>query len=238
MNEEFFVGIDGCRGGWLAVYWDGTATSSPAVQFVGRIDEIELASVRVCAVDIPIGFMEVAVPGGRDAEKLARAFLRGKASSVFSAPCRKALEAKGFLEALAINISNSSPAGIGLSKQSAALIPKMNEVYNFMTPERQSLIFEAHPEVAFALMNGNLAVLSKKRRVIGRVERLELLVRNGFPADNLLTPSDVQRRWSQDDLLDACACAWSARRIAEGSAIRFPADPPLDARGLRMEINA
>jgi predicted RNase H-like nuclease len=41
-----------------------------------------------------------------------------------------------------------------------------------------------------------------------------------------------------DDLLDACACAWSARRIAEGRAVRFPADPPQDARGLRMAIHA
>lgn len=148
------------------------------------------------------------------------------------------MEAIGFEDALAINVKNSQPYGIGLSRQSAALIPKMNEVDQFMTAEKQRLIFETHPELAFALMNGSVAVQSKKRKAIGRAERLELLLRNGFPADKLLIPPNVPKRWSQDDLLDACACAWSARRIAEGRSVRFPADPPLDARGLRMEINA
>ena len=41
-----------------------------------------------------------------------------------------------------------------------------------------------------------------------------------------------------DDLLDACACAWTALRIVRGQAITFPSDPPLDARGLRQEIRA
>jgi predicted RNase H-like nuclease len=238
MSKDLFVGIDGCRGGWLAVHWDGTAESFPVVHFLSNIDELKLSTIRVCAVDIPIGFMDVAVPGGRDAEKLARKFLKGKSSSVFSSPSRKALEAKDFEEALSINIKNSHPPGIGLSRQSAALIPKMSEVDRFMSPEIQDQIFETHPELAFAIMNGNLAVQSKKRRMIGRKERLELLLGNGFPSDKLLIPANTPRIWSQDDLLDACACAWSARRIAEGRAVSFPADPPLDARGLRMAIHA
>ena len=41
-----------------------------------------------------------------------------------------------------------------------------------------------------------------------------------------------------DDLLDAVAAAWSAQRVAEGSAQRLPDTPPTDARGLRMEICA
>jgi predicted RNase H-like nuclease len=39
-----------------------------------------------------------------------------------------------------------------------------------------------------------------------------------------------------DDLLDAAACSWSAARIARGEGRRFPAHPPLDATGIRMEI--
>jgi len=41
-----------------------------------------------------------------------------------------------------------------------------------------------------------------------------------------------------DDLLDACACAWSARRFARGETRSFPQTPDRDARGLRMEIRA
>ena len=39
-----------------------------------------------------------------------------------------------------------------------------------------------------------------------------------------------------DDILDACAVAWTASRVVEHKAIRLPNDPPLDGRGVRMEI--
>jgi pyridoxine kinase len=237
-DDHLFVGIDGCRGGWVVVRWDGSARSSPDVQFIERIDQLNLSGVRACAVDMPIGFMDVTMPGGRRAEMEARSFLTGKTSSVFSAPCRLALSAKSYEEAVAINVRNSRPPGKGLSLQSFGLIPKLKEVDDFMTVERQKIIHESHPEVSFAIMNGNVPVLSKKRTEQGREERRRLLVANGFPFDRLSIARQSHVKWSPDDLLDACACAWSARRIAEGSALRFPADPPRDAKGLRMEINA
>jgi predicted RNase H-like nuclease len=39
-----------------------------------------------------------------------------------------------------------------------------------------------------------------------------------------------------DDVLDAIVAAWTAKRAAEGRAERLPPDPPIDQRGLRMEI--
>ena len=39
-----------------------------------------------------------------------------------------------------------------------------------------------------------------------------------------------------DDLLDALADAWTARRHADGLAMRLFAEPSTDADGLRMEI--
>ena len=41
-----------------------------------------------------------------------------------------------------------------------------------------------------------------------------------------------------DDILDACACSWTAARIFRGEAICFPAQFPVDAKGLRMAIFA
>ena len=240
ISEEprHYVGLDGCRGGWIAVYWDGFADSSPKVRVLRNIQDLEMSNIGVCAIDIPIGFMDTVVEGGRLAEREARAFLKGKTSSVFSAPCRKALGAKSFEEALALNKENSQPRGLGLSRQSAALIPKLKEVDDFITVEFQDWIFESHPEVAFAIMNGNSAVISKKRLKAGASERIELLRANGFPIDNLVEPNGAGQDWFTDDLIDACACAWSARRIFEGRAVSFPADPPRDARGLRMAISA
>jgi predicted RNase H-like nuclease len=39
-----------------------------------------------------------------------------------------------------------------------------------------------------------------------------------------------------DDILDACALTWTAYRITTSQANRLPALPPVDRRGLRMEI--
>ena len=38
-----------------------------------------------------------------------------------------------------------------------------------------------------------------------------------------------------DDILDACACSWTAARIFRGGAISFPADVPVDAKGLAWQ---
>jgi len=39
-----------------------------------------------------------------------------------------------------------------------------------------------------------------------------------------------------DDVLDACALAWSARRVVDGTACRIPDMPTRDRRGLHMEL--
>jgi len=41
---------------------------------------------------------------------------------------------------------------------------------------------------------------------------------------------------AEDDLLDAGAACWGARRVATGTAVRVPQPAPVDRRGLRMEI--
>ena len=46
----------------------------------------------------------------------------------------------------------------------------------------------------------------------------------------------IARPAKPDDLLDAVIAAWTARRVAEDVADRLPAAPPVDRRGLRMEI--
>ena len=41
---------------------------------------------------------------------------------------------------------------------------------------------------------------------------------------------------ASDDVLDAYAVAWTALRIAKKAARRIPPHPPIDAKGLRMEM--
>ena len=67
--------------------------------------------------------------------------------------------------------------------------------------------------------------------------RLGLLERNGFAPSFLAERRFKASAAGEDDFLDACACAWTARRVLHGKAVRFPeTDPPIDPRGLRMEI--
>ncbi len=53
--------------------------------------------------------------------------------------------------------------------------------------------------------------------------------------DGAMTPH-LQERIREVHPFDACVACWSAERILRGEAVRIPDDPPLDARGLRMEI--
>jgi predicted RNase H-like nuclease len=87
-------------------------------------------------------------------------------------------------------------------------------------------------------MNDRVPILASKKEPEGRKQREAALDATGFPR-HLLPPTAYRRKEvAADDLLDACACAWAARRILEGGSIRFPTNPPSDAKGLRMEINA
>lgn len=99
-----------------------------------------------------------------------------------------------------------------------------------MTPGLQSRVFEVHPELSFAAMNGGDPVRTPKRSATGSKERRALLQRAGVVVPE--RPAGAAR----DDLLDACALAWSACRVACGTARRVPDRPAFDSRGLRMEL--
>jgi predicted RNase H-like nuclease len=104
-------------------------------------------------------------------------------------------------------------------------------------------VFECHPELAFWAMNGGRP-MELPKKVNGRLsepgldERRALLFRHGFAPGLFETRPWPHTRVGDDDVVDACVLAWSAARILRGEAVRLPADPPVDGRGLRMEINA
>jgi predicted RNase H-like nuclease len=100
-----------------------------------------------------------------------------------------------------------------------------------MTPGRQRVVSETHPELVFWTRNRK-QILEKKKTDAGRRERMRILKNLGF--------SEIER-WldlrygtgiGRDDLIDACACAIAAR-----DATMSIGDSRRDAKGLRMEIN-
>lgn len=229
------VGVDGCPGGWIAVRWAETVSHHLCRSFA----EVLAMDAAVIAVDMPIGFPR---GSGRAAEREVRQRLGERQSSVFSVPSRAAVMCADYREACAANLASSDPPK-KVSKQVFHIFPKMREIDALITPELQSRIVEVHPELAFWAMNGETSLpLPKKVKSAPHLPGLELrkalLAKAGFPLASLPAADYRRADAGADDLLDACACAWSARRIHEGRSVRFPADPPLDARGLRMAITA
>jgi predicted RNase H-like nuclease len=205
------AGVDGTKGGWVAILLDdGRFVDDYLIQPVKSTFE-ELAVVEVIGIDIPIGFGP-----NRTADKAARAFLRGAASTVFSTASREQLEAK-------------FGPGLGLSAQSHALGERIIHVTDLAAADPR--IHEVHPEVSFRAMNDGQPLRQRKKSADGALQRLELLRRHGIELARLEQAAAVPL----DDVLDAAATAWSAHRIATGTAQTLP-DPAELVDGRRVAI--
>jgi predicted RNase H-like nuclease len=182
--------------------------------------------VDVIAVDMPMGLLD---SGPRSCDVAARAALGVRRSSVFPAPARAVLGSATYAEALA---RSRATHGKGLSVQAFNLVRRIEEVDRLVGPDDQARVVEASPELSFAVLAG--APLSESKRTSpGRSQRLRLL-------ETVFT--DVARRLAEphpgaaaDDVLDAYAVAWTARRVASGSATRMGAGEQ-DSRGLRCVV--
>jgi predicted RNase H-like nuclease len=212
------AGVDGCRGGWVVVL-DGRAAVHG--DFAGVLGT--LPGDAVVAVDIPIGLADRHEPGGRDVDRAARTQLGPKRNSVFSAPPRSVLGAR--------TLADARRRGGRLTVQTLNLLPRVEDVDTVVTPQLQSRVFEVHPELSFAAMDGGTPVLAPKRSATGARHRRSLLARAGVEVP------ERPRGAALDDVLDACALVWSAGRIAGGIALRIPDVSTRDARGLRMELH-
>lgn len=175
----------------------------------------------VIAIDMPIGLSD---EGPRACDQAARKLLQPHGTRVFPAPPRVALAHIRDYDAACR--ASMSATGKSLSKQTWNLLPAIAEVDALADDNR---IVECHPELAFALMQGH-PVDARKKTPEGRAVRLGLL-RQWLP--------DLGDPAYGDDGLDALACAWSASRVAAGSAIVVPAvDLPRDSAGRPMRITA
>lgn len=219
------AGADGCRTGWVVCRRDADGVLE--VRVVKTLAEA-CEGLSILAVDMPIGFVDVPRPP-RACEVEARKLLPGKASSVFPTPCRPALHCTTHAEANALSRS----LGIGLTRQTFHLFPKMREVDALMRGNEalHSVVREAHPELAFARMNGGKPVLSRKREPDGFAERLALLTRHGFE----WKPQAISGA-ARDDVLDAIAVCRTALLIANGKAARLGPEHERDRHGLPMNI--
>lgn len=237
------AGVDGCPGGWVVVtrpLGDAAAAVVSVVATFAEVLAMEPAPAMI-AVDIPIGLPDRVGPGGRVCDVAARTVLGQRQSSVFSVPSRAAVMETDYRAACSRALATSDPPRM-VSKQAFNIFAKIREVDGLLTPALQQRVFEVHPEVAFVALNGwrplDLPKKVKSRpHEPGLALRRSLLLAAGYRA-KLFEAAVPRAVAGPDDILDAAAASWSAVRLLQGTARRFPENADLDSRGLRCEICA
>lgn len=232
-----YIGVDGCRGGWVVVVADDLR-DAPRFAVVETLEDV-VRTARLgralVVVDIPIGLPQAA---SRRCDHEARALLGPRqASSVFPAPTRPALAAAhDYRRACRLN---ASACGRRLSLQSFNLLRRIGHVDALIRPRLQRRVREGHPELVFHQLHAGV-MPAAKATVEGQRLRGALLADAGVAFDvDAVRDKLVRANAAIDDVLDAAACLVAARRIASGDALVLPmAGTERDARGLRMEIVA
>ena len=212
------VGIDGARGGWVGVCWDGT--DARPVFASELVDLLELATTTLggapaaVAVDMPI---QLGTTDLRPCDVEARPLLGPRRSSLFAPPALAALDFESYSEA---NAWSKATLGRGISKQAWMLTPKIREV-RAVVAAGVTDVYETFPELSFRALNGDVPLAHPKRSWTGMMSRLGLLADAGItvPVD-----AGAAGAVAADDMIDAGALAWSAMRIARGEAVHVPAD--------------
>jgi len=225
------LGVDGCSAGWVGALLVPGAPR-PRVVIAPTIAEL-VETVRgdvelqVVGIDIPIGLPDDTT---RQADELARRALPGRASSVFTTLTRLAYLAPTRLEADSINRNLS---GQGVGAQAFALRDKILEVDAWLRTRPSVDVIEVHPELSFATMAGTPMTHPKKTEA-GAAERLAALAAAGVARPSVLSGSG----YAVDDVLDACAVAWTAGRRASGEALSHPDPPEIFGDGIAAAIHA
>ena len=121
--------------------------------------------------------------------------------------------------------------GKGISIQAWGLKAKLLEAEALYAQSSWPL-FEVHPELTFRQL-GLLTGDGSKKSWRGQRARLRVLNAHGIEIPENLGPVDGI---PADDVLDAAATAWSAHRIAEGSAFCVPDPPQVNEQGQQLAI--
>ena len=238
----WIAGVDGCKGGWIAVYEDtdsGKLDCRVKETFEKVMAHPDLSTV---AVDMPIGLCDE--KEGRACDKAARDVLGERSRSIFPAPTAGVVDLYSRMtvekrreqaayelakrENKKLTGSGREKDGKGLTKQTWALVPKIAEVASYLEGSPGSPVYEVHPEVCFAAMKslekgGDPPPFSpmrfSKATAAGLLERRALLNSNKAFGNGLeilertVAEADPDGRAALDDFYDALACLWTARRI-------------------------
>lgn len=241
------VGANIFRGGWFAVQID---------EDVERPAEAECYPDAVSVMDawgdasrvllgMPIGLPDAERPTRRVDQAARRALKPLRHSSVFPVPSRAAIEAFRSGEAKsyqALSDRNHRELGKRLSRQSAALVPKIAELDELMLGDAaaRGKIREAHRELCFWGLNGRRPMEHAKSGPEGIAERVRVLSdylpwAQAFAKD---ARREFRRQVPAAVVVDSLATALTAvsSHPSLGDLQSLPTEPEMDACGLPMEM--
>jgi predicted RNase H-like nuclease len=217
MTSSRVLGADACRAGWIGIALGEDDIRAYVHAEIAGLVALAAADGPLAAVgiDIPIGLADA---GQRQADLLARKAAGPRWASVFVTPVRAALGVADHQQASALN---RRLAGSGISRQAFNLRDKILQVDRWLATAPCPVV-EVHPELCFGEMAG-APLADSKSTWAGAVSRRQLLATQGIdlPGDLGLARQQV----GVDDVLDAAAVAWTARRVAAGAARRRPVEP-------------
>lgn len=232
IDRNFYsVGIDGCKGGWItAAIYDGKLNM---YKFGSLYEITEELPFDACLIDMVIGLQ------GNEKqvrpEGMARKILKGRASTVFPAPCRKAVYGETKEDRLRANVEVLHKK---FTSQTDAIIPKIREVDEFLqsNDRYKNRLLESHPELCFARLNGEV-LLTSKHDAEGIRER-SAVIADYLPevTENWIT--EAARKWkcNEDDITDSICLAIVANLLMQGKTESIPSEPMADDTGLLMQM--
>ena len=232
VRDGLYIGVDGCKGGWIASVLDYGEVRFERYGSIGQLVS-SYPDFDAFLIDMAIGLKSRGDQVRPD--DAAKKELGKKASSIFPIPCRAAVYAE---DEEAQKEANKTILGKSLSKQSIAIIPKIRELDEFLNshPKYKNRILESHPEVAFSKLNGSV-VMSRKQNEPGISERKRIL-------SKFLDNKDLSDIWeqakelhcNQDDLIDAACLAVTGAMYKHGLCEILPEEPETDENGLYMQL--
>ncbi len=231
------AGVDGCKAGWIVALAAGWPCVQPPHLLLCRDFQAVLTVTAECGavmVDMPIGLPASSNP--RLCDALARQKLGATSNRLFLAPPRSTLRAATAREFQRLH---REATGHGAGLPVWGLVEKLRQVDQAMTPSLQDRVMKFHPELAWQHLNGGTPLISKHQPE-GLAQRRTLL-QSHVPGLDQLTAwkQRLGRAAGLDDLLDALVGLAAAQAFVDGpdTSRRIPAEnPPVDERGLRMEI--
>ncbi|RSM39605.1 DUF429 domain-containing protein [Actinoplanes sp. ATCC 53533] len=211
------IGVDAYALGWVGVELRGGAFGRAVL--ASTLYEIVAGSsgAALIGVGVPLGMLPDRF---RAADTAVADQLGPGGSSVLRVPPRPVWMAHDFATA---DRRCRELTGASLSRQSWARRHQLLEA-NALWQRHPKLLFEAHPELSFRTMAGTQLSHAKKTWT-GQELRRALLMKQGIVLPDRLGPAGQA---PPDGILDAAAVAWSAHRMATGTANCYP-DPPEQA---------